>query len=865
MSTFEIRIDRKEGDGWPVVVERTSSGEAYRLRSEGALRLDDGARSALQNADPSAYGTVLGQALFRDQILVSFTEARTKATPDDRLHVLLTVEAEDLRNLRWERLCAPFGERWDLLALNQEIPFSLYLPSIRDRRFGTIGKQDLRALIVAADPSNLSRFNLAPFDVAAAVASVQAALGEIPSDVLVTGATASAVTGAVGPATVDAIAERITGGAYTLLHIVAHGWVGRLKEEPDETELFLANADGTADPVKGTQFLERLDRLTPAQGYPRLAFLAACETASATAEAAGGLGGLAQRLVRDLGMPVVVAMTDKVSVSTASALAAKFYERLCDHGQPDLALVESTAGLAARGDILVPALFSRLAGVSLFSGGERQLLQLTPAEITSGLDLMDPLLEKRAPTLREDVEEGEDQRRGFNSLARQLRDLGTTAVNHLPADLLAQRETALKEIDAIATEALDLPFAALATGTEPKSYDDRPPFRGLNPFRAEHRQFFFGREALVEELRQRLADHPFLPVLGPSGSGKSSLVLAGLVPTLFEASAQVDPASAVEQMLKRDMRPGDDPLARLDELLSQLAGSPGVVVIDQFEEVFTTCRDESKRIEFFDRILALTEERPVVLTMRADFWGECAPYAKLRKEMEQHQRLIAPLDALELRRAIERQAGEVGLQFEADLAATILDQVRGEPGAMPLLQHALLELWNRRHGRWLLTKEYRAIGGVQKAIATTAERVYDSLSETERERMRDIFVRLTRLDEETAASGERRDTRRRVALEELVPAGGDLEATKVLVHRLADAGLVVTSRSTAVAAPAAAATPTPPTGATATAEAAPATVATSAPAPSRLPLSEHPAPPPLTVPAATAAPALPAAPGPSPR
>src|SRR5918995_916035 len=107
MSTFEIRIDRKEEDGWPVVVERTSPGEAYRLRSDGTLRLDVEAWNALQTANPRAYGTVLGQALFRDRILTSFTEARVKVTGDDRLRVLLTVEADDLRNLRWERLCAP--------------------------------------------------------------------------------------------------------------------------------------------------------------------------------------------------------------------------------------------------------------------------------------------------------------------------------------------------------------------------------------------------------------------------------------------------------------------------------------------------------------------------------------------------------------------------------------------------------------------------------------------------------------------------------------------------------------------------------------------------------------------------------------
>ncbi len=494
-------------------------------------------------------------------------------------------------------------------------------------------------------------------------------------------------------------------------------------------------------------------------------------------------------------MPAVVAMTDTVTVATATALAGHFYRRLREHGHPDLALVEATAGLAERGDITVPALYSRLAGQSLFSDDVRPLQDLTPREIGDGLDRAAPALAERAPVLLADAETGDGVRQGFTSLAERLRGLLGADVANLSGPAREERMQALEDIDALCAETLDLSFAALALGKDPPAYDARRPFRGLNPFRAEDRPFFFGREELIEELRRRLAEHPFLPVLGPSGSGKSSLVLAGLVPVL---NAAADGAPSGGESLERDMRPGDDPLARLEETLVRLEGSPGVLVVDQFEEVFTLCRDEPKRGAFFERLLALTAERPVVLTMRADFWGDCAPYPALRTAMEAHQRLIAPMDAVELRKAIEKQAAAVGLRFEADLAATILDQVRGEPGAMPLLQHALLEVWQRRHGRWLLASEYRAIGGVQGAIAKTAETVYSELTETERERMRDIFVRLTRLDEEGAPNTERRDTRRRVGLEELVPAGGDVAATKALVARLASAGLVVTSRSASV-------------------------------------------------------------------
>src|SRR5918995_2844306 len=220
MSTFEITLERKTGDGWPVVVERTSPGASLRLRAEGTLLLGPETEQALLAAviEPEAYGTVLGQALFREHVRDALARARAETSDDDRLRVLLTVEDEALRVLRWERLSAPLDGGWDLLALNHAVPYSLYLPSITDRRFPPIGRRDLRALIVAASPAGLDQFRLAPFDVAAPVAGVREALGDIPSDVLATDATATQIDETVGPATIDAIAEQITAGTYTLLH-----------------------------------------------------------------------------------------------------------------------------------------------------------------------------------------------------------------------------------------------------------------------------------------------------------------------------------------------------------------------------------------------------------------------------------------------------------------------------------------------------------------------------------------------------------------------------------------------------------------------------------------------------------------------
>jgi hypothetical protein len=757
MNTFEITVQRKLGPSWPVVVEQSASGVFLPVRHEGSLQLD--LVELTSQSTPRDYGTALGKALFRNGILRMLDRALAKSA--DSIHVLLFVEDAELRSLRWERLCAPLeADRWDFLSLNQRVPFSLYLPSVTDRRFPPIGRRDLRALILVANPNDdpENGYRLAPFDAAATVARVRTALGEIQADVL------AAVEGAVGPPTLDGLCERITSERYTLLHIVCHGWY---KRDDGETILYMARADNTVDPVPGNRLLERLGRLGGARGLPHFAFLSACDTTVPAASAA--LGGLAQRLVQapELGMPAVLAMTEKVSVETAQQLAECFYRRLREHGEPDRALVEACAGLAERYDVNVPALYSRLGGRPLFSMEDRPL---TNAEVEYGLTRMKGLLDKRAPVLLPESDRHSLMLRG--TLQAELESLSKEARK--------ERDLALDGISNICDEALDLTFAALALEQEPPASDERCPFRGLYPFRVEDREFFFGREALVTRLEERLAEANFLAVLGPSGSGKSSVVLAGLVPALQGKESNFQIAY---------LTPGSDPLDFLEAVL-HVNERASLLVVDQFEELFTLCADDAKRRAFMDRLLKLPKQQMrVVLTMRADFWGECAPYGELKNLMQARQELIAPMDAIELRRAMEMQAAKVGLRFEADLSTTILDDVQGEPGAMPLLQHGLQELWKRRHGRWLPAKEYRALGGVKKAIAETADALYRDLSETDRKRVRDIFVRLTRLGDDAAGGSDRRDTRQRVPLSELTPVGSDPRETKQLVKRLADEGV----------------------------------------------------------------------------
>ena len=758
MNIFEITIQRRSGDHTPVVVEYRQSG-GLPVRNEGRLELTEEILNA--QVTPLDYGRALGKALFRDDVRDAF--ARALAQAGERLHVLLFVEDEKLTAWHWERLAAPVDGAWDFLSLNQRTPFSLYLPSVTDRRFPPIGRRDLRALIIAASPADLEqRYGLKDFDVGKAVAGVRAGLGEIPNAVL---ADVTKVPDAVGPPTLDALAERITAEPITLLHFVCHGRT----TDKGETVIYLADAENRVAPVPASQLIERLRRLEGARGLPRFAFLSTCESAAPESETA--LGGLGQRLVRDLGMPAVIAMTQKVSVATAGALAAAFYPRLREHGQPDLALVEAGAALAARHDITVPALYSRLGGLPLFSDAlDRSLAELTNQEIKFGLARLEGFLQERAPVLRPE----------FDVQAATLRKTLDTDPAGLGADALKEREQALTEINSVCGEALDLRFVALALGEEPPAYDARCPFQGLPAFGYEQRAFFFGREQLIARLRERLGEHNFLAVQGPSGSGKSSLVMAGLIPAL----EQQHPG-----LRWSVIKPGDDiPLASIGNRKTEIENPSSLLVVDQFEELFTLTTDAKQRQAFIDRLLATAQAQLVVLTMRADFWGECAFYPALKAEMQAHQELIPPMSLAELRSAMEQQAQSVGLRFEADLANTLLDDVAGEPGAMPLLQHALLELWKRRHGRWLRAEEYRELGRVQGAIARTADGVYASLPPDDQARVRDIMLRLVRLDE----AERRRDTRRRVTMDELVTTEGGREATVRLVARLADEKLLVT-------------------------------------------------------------------------
>jgi WD40 repeat protein/class 3 adenylate cyclase len=342
------------------------------------------------------------------------------------------------------------------------------------------------------------------------------------------------------------------------------------------------------------------------------------------------------------------------------------------------------------------------------------------------------------------------------------------------------------------------------------------PYMGLAAFEAEDAEFFFGREELVAELTARLAGTRFLAVVGPSGSGKSSVLRAGLLPAIWGDALPdskhwhtlvLTPGAhplnelAVRLSMLSDDRPGAllqdlEADSRVLELTIRraLAGQPDKVklllVVDQFEEIFALCRDEAERRRFIDALLYSVEAEEgriiVVPTIRADFYGRCADYPQLAARMSDGL-LVGPMSEAELRAAIEQPAAVVGLRLEPGLAEMILDDVAGEPGALPLLSHALLETFERRRGRTLTLSGYAESGGVAGAIAQTADTVYGAFSPEEQAIARNIFLRLTELGEEGT-----QDTRRRVAPRELLRTAEEAPAVEAVLKTLADARLITT-------------------------------------------------------------------------
>jgi WD40 repeat protein len=324
--------------------------------------------------------------------------------------------------------------------------------------------------------------------------------------------------------------------------------------------------------------------------------------------------------------------------------------------------------------------------------------------------------------------------------------------------------------------------------------EPRNPYKGLRPFQEADAADFFGRARSTQQLLARMADPGqqarLLAVVGPSGSGKSSLVRAGLLPALRDGAL---PGAAGWFVV--ELSPGAHPFEELEAALLRIAVDPPLsllqqlerdehglrwaaervlptgdtellLVIDQFEELFTLVEDEARRARFLAALHAVATDPGsrvrVVLTLRADFYDRPLAYPGFGELLGARTQALTPLSATELEQAVREPAERVGLTLEPRLATELVAEVQDQPGTLPLLQYALTELFEHRQRTTLTLGAYREIGGVAGALARRAEALYQGLDPAGKVAARQLFLRLLAVGEEGAE-----DTRRRVLRAEL--------------------------------------------------------------------------------------------------
>ncbi|SDK74210.1 WD-40 repeat-containing protein [Lentzea albidocapillata subsp. violacea] len=316
---------------------------------------------------------------------------------------------------------------------------------------------------------------------------------------------------------------------------------------------------------------------------------------------------------------------------------------------------------------------------------------------------------------------------------------------------------------------------------EPPADGGTPPYAGLAAFGTEDADLFFGREKLTAKLVALTAERPFVGVFGASGSGKSSLLRAGLVPALDRTLVCTPGPSPLDECAVRLAELTGEPALDLYERLKadpdvlRLLTKGVTVVVDQFEEVFTLA-DEGWRGAF---ITALTRCDSVVIGVRADFYGHCGHHPALAEALEGAQLLVGPMTPDELRRAIVEPAQRTHVTVESALVTRLVADVAGQAAALPLMSHALVETWRRRRGMTMTLAGYEEAGGIEHSVARTAEQAFRALSAQQQQVARDVFLRLVVVGEGTD------DTKRRVPRQDL-----DDE----VLDRLAAARLIVLDR-----------------------------------------------------------------------
>jgi DNA-binding SARP family transcriptional activator/energy-coupling factor transporter ATP-binding protein EcfA2 len=349
---------------------------------------------------------------------------------------------------------------------------------------------------------------------------------------------------------------------------------------------------------------------------------------------------------------------------------------------------------------------------ALRSGRHREVLARAQALVQAA-----PLRERRWELLATAQYQSGRQGDALRTL-RQVRKVLLDELGLDPGpDVVALEQAILRQDPALAPDLASAEGSALC------------PYRGLVPFDIEDADDFFGREHDVAVCLERLGATGMLAVVGPSGSGKSSLVRAGVAAALRRDGQWVVVTS-----------PGHRPMDALAAVPA--SRTPFVLVVDQGEEALSLCEDEQERADFFVALADHARRGPLVLVLRADRLGEISGYDDIARLVEHGLFLLNPMSVDGLRAAIESPAQRAGLHLEPGLTDLLLREVEDEAGGLPLLSHALRQTWQRREGGTLTVDGYRATGGIRHAVAQSAESLYEQVEPDQRPALRDLMLRL---------------------------------------------------------------------------------------------------------------------------
>lgn len=667
--------------------------------------------------DPDLYGKILGELIFQDEIYDIFRFARTRS---ESFRLIVIPKSQNLSHLRWERLKAPFDSgHWTPLMRCKQTHFSIYLPSMVAHTFEQPGSDQLKALIFIANPKKGNCFGITHFDEQQALEQLRPGLGRIPYTYLGSGPEADA------PATLHHLSRELSSDSYHILHIMCHGLTN--PNFPDGL-LYFNDENGEVQPVPSETLLSKLNHLIGPGNLPHLCFLAACDVGNPRAEhPEAGKGSLSHRMVRELGIPAVIAMTEKIAIDAALALFRPFYTHLRETAHVDIALNRTLFNLQDE-DATVPVLYGRLNDKAFFGSNNRPL---SPRQFKKGLERLYQLAEIRAPFYLDLLSQSRENFKQQGNLPDPLRS---------PAGI---------EIDKWSRDLAGIPFGSLCRGSNPLPYKTRCPFPGLQPFSEADADIFGGRKREILSAVESLREHRILTITGVRGCGKSSLIHAGILPAWRKKIGNV-------RIRQLELTQGQS--SRLEETLRDIDQSqlPTLLVLDQLESLrhmmsgqrswYRLCLRIRRRVHSGSNLfllIAVSEDPARGITQSQDF----------QRLFGTQTLQLHPLKSKDLKWLTHTQAAAASLHFEDDLIDLIAAEIGDQPGHMSLWQHLLNFLWQRRRGFILCREAFTAWGNAAQQLSRVAESFYNNLSESEQKILSAYFVRLVHAEESKAGRG----------------------------------------------------------------------------------------------------------------